>query len=592
MESSEIGIEVEKLNTLPKKDIVEKHFESHIEQDQFEFKRKIYKYENITFMFRGREEMPTTPTINESTNILIGSEPVQLSEEQFNTYRKETQKTDVEKDTTQNTNYIVTKDLEGVLQLVSILKPEDGEITSLLNEVKKGKYSGKSLDIVDKLMACNFIEEDNEKWLELPSSSDAETVAILSLLGDRDADVFIEKQLQKMANLDKKRKIQEKENVKDEAWLMSKYQLENIADVDKKVCVHATDYKPVFSKSGYEVKTLGDATDFKFLRNTVHVSLDHKVVSHTAGNWQERKYVIISPFKDMISINGKPIVTVEHDTYWGRNPGESLKFPNGILVEKGDTKNGELFMVNEPGHYIFKEKKFSTGNVLSIFENNFLPITDIQYSIVNSFSGEAIEGRWDEKHFFLQLSNKFLKDGLKPVENKNDAEFCILSSFDIADKLREFLLMGDKKTLVKNKIQFLLKELKTQETYKGEPNNLNKELELLANVITKNIEKVLSSKASEIAVNKAIENMGYIPKEGSAFNSPHPDSPLGFINRSHAYEVNKAKDVLGVDEDYQDILGEFNWNQYLPIEDGLDVCDDKIRRVIYVSGSLNSRENK
>ena len=77
------------------------------------------------------------------------------------------------------------------------------------------------------------------------------------------------------------------------------------------IWVHMTDYYP----DGGKIRSRYDATR-DFPRMTVHGSLNHAVSGHTYGNWDDKKYLIASPFGDLVGKNSNPENLISVDTFF------------------------------------------------------------------------------------------------------------------------------------------------------------------------------------------------------------------------------------------------------------------------------------
>lgn len=280
------------------------------EVDNAGFKRRVYSYKETGFSFRGKEELPIIETFDNSKTILLGSDPVHVSSDNYQKYLNEIIKTDETSPNNLPTHYLTTKDIQGVISLALELGATDPNLIRVLDEVNSGIYSGRALDLIDKLVAVNCITDDKKEWSKKLTSGDAEAVVVLSLLGNDEANNYINTKLEQMRNLDILRESKEEKG--------------KPIDIEKQVYVHATRFKPILNGNTYEVKTIGDATNWEYVRNTVHVSLNHKVVSHMMGKWDTAPYVLISPMKDVVQASGLPESDQEWDTWWVLNPGETF----------------------------------------------------------------------------------------------------------------------------------------------------------------------------------------------------------------------------------------------------------------------------
>ncbi len=104
--------------------------------------------------------------------------------------------------------------------------------------------------------------------------------------------------------------------------------------------VHMTDYNP-------ENGTILSTRDkLKGSRNSVHFTLNHSVISHHFGDWEQKKYAIIMPYDSTIAVNGndKFIEGMPNDLYTNG----SVLIPEGaVIVEYNpDIPSGQAIIKN------------------------------------------------------------------------------------------------------------------------------------------------------------------------------------------------------------------------------------------------------
>lgn len=330
--------------TIPKEltttELVESRLSPIIETDNVGFKRTIFHINGARFSFRGREELPSYPTLISSKTTLLGEEPVLVEPDKFQRYKEE-----IEKSSAEAPHFLATRTLKGVIELARNLGSTDSSLEQTLQELDKGIYSPRALEILDHLVAASYIGDDSS-WVG-KSDPYAEALVILSLLGDKDATRILSKKLESQKNLDEEQDSERKQHLR-------KFLEEIVPDpADKQplnpkdlVAVHATRFIPKTNPSGeYLVETTFDATGGKGFRNTIHTSLNHKVEPVNGGfsNWSGADYTLISPLPSMISANGAPTCLNTVDTWWAQNPGEPLIFQNGTLVKPGGNMSDKLF---------------------------------------------------------------------------------------------------------------------------------------------------------------------------------------------------------------------------------------------------------
>ena len=87
--------------------------------------------------------------------------------------------------------------------------------------------------------------------------------------------------------------------------------------------VHLTDFAPT---EGI-IKSAKDAVGWA--RNSVHLSVNHAVVSHSQGNWLTKKYAIIMPFESTVKKKGNKIIGGVATDLYSRG---SIKIPKGSVI--------------------------------------------------------------------------------------------------------------------------------------------------------------------------------------------------------------------------------------------------------------------
>lgn len=570
--------------------IIERLFHPSEQTDQFEFKRRVYKYNGLTFSFRGREELPIVPIIQEAESILLGSTPIRISPKDFGNYTEEVQGKNY--DVKEARHFIATKDIHGVIALAQLLNPDDGLLISSVNEIKDGIYSSKVLEIIDSLIACNWISEVDTTWKSEigKSGADAEAVVIASLLGDEEAVEYVKQQKQKLSILDKIREGRRIADLEPQWQYLERFPAPKISDL---VGVHATKYRPRETNDGFEIPTTGEATNWTYLRNTCHISLNHKVRSHLGGNWNLTPFTIIAPFELMLQANGNPTAIDELDTWWVRNPGETLKFPNASLVEPGTPPEGQLFVI---------------GNHKTIFKGESYTLDDL--TKVENTRGWG--GLWED-----------FQDVLMPYESeetewtdwnfKGLSEVFISKYFSGDEEVKEFardrgrggpqhavfetlFMNGERGILVRNQVLKLLEDANLTVFFRKEPSRFHETLELLANKIAGNIEGRLFNDINEMALRQTIKLRGFPTAENlrgqsnslgktlksSTSSTDHFYSPESSIVNGHLSSVNDALvETQGGEK-------RFEWPKYI-FNYNLQALDEKTRRVLYVAGVTNAR---
>lgn len=555
------------------------------EIDNAGFTRRIYNHKGHSFSFRGKEELPKTETISNSKTLLLGSDPIHINPESYQEYRKEIIKVD-EKAENLPTHYLATKDIQGVISLALELGATDPNMARLLNEVKSGTYSGRALDLIDKLVAVNCITDDKNEWSEKLTSGDAEAIVVLSLLGNDEANNYINSKLEQMRDLDVLRESKKEKGIS--------------VDIEKQVCVHATRFKPILNGNIYEVKTTGDATNWEYVRNTVHVSLNHKVVSHMMGKWNTAPYVLISPMREVVQASGLPESDEEWDTWWVLNPGETLKFPNGILVEPGKMPFNTLYVIGEKTS-TFKGEDYTIGDLLDTEKatgSNIDLLRSFKSVFFANFSENEelkafVDSNWDVEKLSQLLVDRYFPNESYPDQRKGKS-FTQIINYHVSEwndvNAFDQKFKASKSMPIANRVMDILNDLGVSQAFRGKKEYFEETLKTLSEYVTKDIESDIFSELSSLVVTQTVEKMGYKATGGGNWPSTHNDSSYAWFTTGHYVAVDNAKKLGDTEGEITKVRGDFDWTKFDPTWHVLPEINAKTRRVMYASGAFNSRE--
>lgn len=119
---------------------------------------------------------------------------------------------------------------------------------------------------------------------------------------------------------------------------------EETENLDDLYCIHCTNFLPSIDGTQPIIKTTFRGSEGEWLRTTVHFSLNHTVEevanmgrTHT---WTNKDYVIITPFRGVIELNGTPYGMLPEDTWWGFGANEGVKLPPGTKIIARKDGNG------------------------------------------------------------------------------------------------------------------------------------------------------------------------------------------------------------------------------------------------------------
>lgn len=560
-------------------EIVNKLFQPRKEIDKAGFGRKIYKLGEKEVIFRGKEELPKFQSLENTSTEIIGSKPKNTSMEDFKNWKSGFKHED---DLSSNT-IVVSKDVSGVLSLLSIIDEKNADWRNMLSEINSGIYNPKTLDLIDKLIACNWVKENGTGWNEDQVAGDAEIIVIASLTGNTEAQNFVDKQLENMKELDKKRTVLFREE-QEENW---KYSEEKFTPVklEDVVCTHATSYEPVNLGNGeFGVPTTADATGYEYVRNTVHVYLNSRVEGHMGGHWDKTPYTLISPIKSMLVENGNPSSIDFYDTWWVRNPGELLRFPSASIVKPGEVPDGKLYVIGEK-ETLFKAKDYTLNDLNS--NDLVIPTWDkvSSYLVTKIKENDSLVKKWRVENF----EEVFLRDCIDKISNENNPV--------INGLLTNIILENEGNILVKDIVRHILDGEKLISIYKGDPKGFNNAKLEIENMMTDLIEGEVFSQINKKACEATIEYRGFplasnlhgqlggsIARSLDALSSPsaHYHSIYHYFEDGLGLYIKEALTKKNGKEF-------FDWRKYDPKWPSLPKLDSKTRRVLYASGEFNAR---
>lgn len=389
------------------------------EIDQDELIRFVYKQQDVSFSFAGREETPIYPTLDQSRPAYLGrgswwinspeasevpSIPEQVKAEdvkngisaerlaemerekveQWQSERdrlsgydaKLAEKREVNKDKPEH--FVVEQSALGVYMLLAKLHPEDNHWGEQIEAINNSHYNAEALELIDAITAVNALHDNlDEEAKENPPLG--EVVVISWLQGDIAAKQIVEQAV--------KEQNQYEFDAQEKARANTMHNSEQIGDIEPfspsdLAVVHATSHAPIKTSEGYQAITTFDATGFP--RASIHTSLNYQVESHNWGQWDSSDYVVISELDDMLQANGSPKSINGRDTWWTRNPGEPLAFPGATLIAPGGAQE-RLADTSEDGEIRYKSQ--------NITEEDIQATADFYHSTAPEAIRAALQGK-------------------------------------------------------------------------------------------------------------------------------------------------------------------------------------------------------
>jgi len=568
--------------------LVERQLHARIETDSGGFQRRIYSINGMTFAFRGREELPFYPTMGQSNTTVLGEEPNWESPEDYQTFKswvKGLQKRGAPE------HLLATKSLLGVVELAIRFGSKDQSLTSLRDELTKGIYSKRSINLLDTLVAASYINYGTSFNFE--ANQNAEALVLSALLGDPRSQVILLAKTEALKSLDRKERVAlDQVKVEDESL-----RPQNL------VCVHATKYEPKVGPGGeFIVPTTFDVTDGKVLRNSVHVALNHKVVSHMYGSWDNAGYVIVSPFESMVGANGVPTVLNTVDTWWTRDPGESLIFPDAVLVAPGGDNVDGLYQ--REGNIIrFKSEGLDRKELLALTNDAR------ERESLDWFATRVRDAFFGPIHPWGEFGDQWNIDGLSGALNKfiygsEDGfrgENVMLVNQILAG------MEGENRVSLEDRIKQIFELSGADQEVSQKVIDREVAIDNLVQAMSGSIKDLIYGEINEAAVNDAIRSKGYKVQPGGQWAwggswgvtaqthvvgeqigsavMAHTNSSQHLLTERFRYAVNDAFK----DSEDGETTG-FDWTKYNPkYDDLIGQVDPRTRRALYASGLLTSR---
>ncbi len=192
-----------------------------------------------------------------------------------------------------------------------------------------------------------------------------------------------------------------------------------LSDINNYLSVHVTKYMPRKNANGeYYIPSTAMATDYKYMRNTVHTTLNHTVKPvFGGGDWESMPYVILAPFNDMIATNGKPAMTCLVDTYFSVSPDRGLVLPKSAHIVRpvNDLPDGKLFEIRG-NETVYKQIDYTDAE-LELLKSLLSPEQITQY---NHYLNGRITDQWTNDAYIADEIANLGDTGRKLYENATD----------------------------------------------------------------------------------------------------------------------------------------------------------------------------
>lgn len=234
------------------------------------------------------------------------------------------------------------------------LSPENIHLRNLLESFQKPLKPPTYAEFIDFVMAGKFI--DKEGNLKEAPDFEGEALMLNGLIGNQQSALELIKRkaiLEQMAPIENSSKF----FTTDDA-VKSSSRLEDF------VMVHATNYLPYANSGKVYIRTRFDGSNEEEARTSVHFSLNHHVISHKQGHWEEQSNVLIGSAEGIVNLNGEPYSFRPEDTYYLLSPGNAVALPTSAVMV---CPKEELQAAGIPLQKIaYASKRFSTEELAEI----------------------------------------------------------------------------------------------------------------------------------------------------------------------------------------------------------------------------------
>lgn len=228
-------------------------------------------------------------------------------------------------------------------------------------------YTPEVIDLIDDCIAGTVV--DDEGKVGKRKDQKGEALAILALLGDKEAREILDKKKDVITGLDEERDKRYKE------FFEKRYEdlLKEGAAMPRGIqwATHVTSYKPQVTEQGVLLRSSFDGTNGAMTRNTIHFSLNGAISdAFGGGGWENMPFVISGNLSKIRDVNGNPVMINEIDTYFLVNPGQQLFIPDAQLTMPGHLPKGVIEKTKD-GVRFYKAKDLTPEDIDTLFREHF-----------------------------------------------------------------------------------------------------------------------------------------------------------------------------------------------------------------------------
>lgn len=349
--------------------------------------RQLFTFENkkgnkIKVVFYTREELPFAQEITKDKYVVILGEPPKHRDcSEWEEFVRDI------KDTSENKNplnpsgfslpdaiaadrtlFLVENTPVHILDLAFYLGLEGKEWREARQKAALDKvYTDEVLNLLDDMIAGTAVGENGE--LGQRQNQEGEALAVLALLGDKEAREILDEKRRMLEDSDKERFRKRQEFYQKKLKTLEK---EGV-DMPKGTvqATHVTAYRPQVTENGILIRSSFDGTGGAMTRGTIHFTLGGEITSaYGGGGWEDMPYVITGDLSKIREANGNPLMINPVDTYFLTNPGQPLLIPGGHLTMPGWLPSGTIREVRD-NITIYKNKGLTAEDINSLFSDYY-----------------------------------------------------------------------------------------------------------------------------------------------------------------------------------------------------------------------------
>lgn len=582
-------------------DYVESILNPQIETDNAGYKRVIYHKNGLSFTFKGREEIPQYPAAQKSQVTVLGERPNWIDDTEFDKYTSGINK---DKPADFPVHYLANKTLTGVLNLALKLDPHSEIVRNLLDKVEKGQYDQDVLNLIDTLISVNYVDEKTNTFQR--SYKHSEALVVLSLTGDKEAKVIVDRKIQAFkvlleAQETEKRLLMEQDH--DQRNSDEIYEESEIA------CVHATNFLPEIREDGtVTMKTLFDSTGGKGLRSTLHFYLNDIVQPNVLVSWDDAPILIVAPYTGIRKINGLPEVLHFDDTWWIRNPKEPLILPSPTVLTPGGKDLDTLF--EKSGYFRRYKSEGLTAADIGETVNLLRELGEYSLTVVKDHIDLLIPAILQEPYVYDKSYLDLIKKDKIPefaTLHQEAADILRLQGQGgLLDRLQNYDPNQSLRIAVGAEVQNLIDQHHLLDDVMALSDNPELLKEKLIDLLVGHVEKKMVAVIKRLAVKSVLKEKGYYTgqfgmhalssekvyrtaRKHGIYSGRHADTPQDNITDMEMNCIRKASTDHRKEFDFDISI---DWTRYQPNYDEIVVDqnpDVKTLRMLYDSGLLVAR---